>query len=84
MTSSPLADALAAAAAECRTGGPRCTAATVLDTLTDADRAALIAALADRSITVTVIVNALTQTTGKKPSRSGLERHRRGECACPT
>lgn len=79
-----LSDALANAAVNARMGGARCTVAVILDDLDDGDRASLVEALANRKLSVNVIYRALTETTGEKPSRSGIERHRRGDCACPT
>ena len=73
-----LADAIAAATQK---PGTLCTIGRVRDALDDADRAALDAALADPKITAQQIMRAL-RAEGHEATRSPMERHRRGDCAC--
>ena len=73
-----LADAIAEAT---RRPGTLCTVGRVRDALNDADRAALDAALADPAISAQQIMRAL-RAEGHEATRSPIERHRRGDCAC--
>jgi hypothetical protein len=74
-----LADAIAA---NTMSHGPECRVAAVLGKLTKADQADLHAAVADISLPATAIGRGL-RSLGHTVSDSQLQRHRRGECACP-
>lgn len=73
-----LADAIAEAT---RKPGTLCTVGRVRAGLTDADRDALDAAFADPKIAAQQIMRAL-RAEGHEATRSPIERHRRGDCAC--
>ena len=74
-----LADALAQVLAT--RPGPRCTIAKLLDGIPPADRPDYIAALADENLSAVTICKAFAME-GHSVTRSPVERHRRGECAC--
>lgn len=62
--------------------GPRCGLAILLEQLSDADREALIAALADERATGPFISRTLN-SNGHRITTNQIGRHRRKECACP-
>jgi hypothetical protein len=64
-----------------RAAPPKCGVALALLALDDADAADLTAALADLSITGTVISRAL-DANGHRVSDQSVNRHRRGICGC--
>ena len=73
-----LADAIAEAT---RRPGTLCTVGRVRAGLNDADRVALDDALGDPRVSAQQIMRAL-RAEGHEATRSPLERHRRGDCAC--
>lgn len=66
------------------TKGPRCTVATALDRLDDAARAEAVEALTDPTVYGTVVAKVLTRHTGVRIRPYALQRHRRGDCQCPS
>lgn len=63
--------------------GPKCYVWIVLESFQGADREALEAALEPNSgWTATALLTPL-RDEGHNLSKSSIERHRRGECACP-
>ena len=75
-----LADAIAAARKQ---PGGKCTVGKLRSTLTAADLQALDAALADPDVSSGQIIDGL-RAEGHEATRSPIDRHRRGECACGT
>lgn len=76
---SKLADAIAAAGSKGH--GPRCSVTGLLEKLPKADRAELLAILADAATQTSAIHRGLT-SLGHTIGLSALQRHRRGECGC--
>ena len=74
-----LADALAQVLAT--RPGPRCNVAKLLDGIPADERPDYVAALADENLSAVTICKAFGME-GHAITRSPVERHRRGECAC--
>lgn len=65
--------------------GPRCSVGALMDTMTPADRAAFIAALAGDVPTSVIFRAVRSEYPGRKtPQQETISRHRRGECRCPS
>jgi len=65
-----------------RRGGRSCAVGALLVTLDTRHRQALVAALYDRTISAPAIVKVLGEW-GHTPGKGQVEKHRRGDCACP-
>jgi len=76
-----LADALATVLAA--KPGPVCTISRLMAALAPGERPDYLAALADPNISAAALSRAFNME-GHKVSRSPIERHRRGDCACGT
>lgn len=63
--------------------GPRCHTWLLLDSLPDDEREALAAALQPDSGWTASALSLLLREEGHHLSKSSIDRHRRGECACP-
>lgn len=63
--------------------GPRCHTWLLLESLPEDERAALAAALLPDSGWTASALAALLRDEGHVLSKSSIDRHRRGECACP-
>lgn len=74
--------ALLAAAPVGRPGG-KCTIGAALATLNDDDRAAMGAAIADRSYTAKFLASVLSEAAGVTVGAQPMTRHRRRDCMCP-
>jgi len=59
--------------------GPKCSICTLLTTLDKADHDALVAAMADSTVTATAIMRALRRE-GHNVNDSSIRRHARGAC----
>ena len=63
--------------------GPRCHTWLLLESLVDDEREALAAALLPDSGWTSSSLSSLLRDEGHSLSKSSIDRHRRGECACP-
>jgi hypothetical protein len=61
--------------------GPRCSLGALLEDLPDTDRAALQAALDDRTIPTSIILRAIQRN--HNVAKASVGNHRKGVCQCP-